>query len=69
MYKRQERERLGKEIARIEAEIAKVNGKLGNESFVARAPAAIVAQENERLLSFSATIEKLREQFAKLANA
>jgi valyl-tRNA synthetase len=64
-----ERERLGKEIARIEAEIAKVNSKLGNESFVARAPAAIVAQENERLLSFSATIEKLREQFAKLASA
>jgi valyl-tRNA synthetase len=64
-----ERERLGKEIARIEAEIAKVNSKLGNESFVVRAPAAIVAQENERLLSFSATIEKLREQFAKLASA
>ena len=64
-----ERERLGKEIARIEAEIAKANSKLGNESFVARAPAAIVAQENERLLSFSATIEKLREQFAKLASA
>ncbi|MEC5163840.1 valyl-tRNA synthetase [Janthinobacterium sp. CG_23.3] len=61
-----ERERLSKEITRIEAEIAKVNGKLGNESFVARAPAAVVAQETERLLSFSATIEKMREQFAKL---
>ncbi|MFZ3285603.1 MAG: valine--tRNA ligase [Telluria sp.] len=61
-----ERERLAKEIARIEAEIAKVNGKLGNESFVARAPAAVVAQENERLVNFSATIAKLREQYAKL---
>ncbi|WLI89754.1 valine--tRNA ligase [Massilia sp. R2A-15] len=61
-----ERERLSKEIARIDAEIAKVNGKLGNESFVARAPAAVVAQENERLVNFSATIAKLREQFAKL---
>jgi valyl-tRNA synthetase len=61
-----ERERLAKEIARIDGEIAKVNGKLGNESFVARAPAAVVAQENERLLNFSATIAKLREQFAKL---
>ncbi|HZV63707.1 MAG TPA: valine--tRNA ligase [Telluria sp.] len=61
-----ERERLAKEIARIEGEIAKVNGKLGNESFVARAPAAVVAQENERLVNFSATIAKLREQFAKL---
>ncbi|MBC7860985.1 MAG: valine--tRNA ligase [Burkholderiaceae bacterium] len=64
-----ERERLAKEITRIEGEIAKVNGKLGNESFVARAPAAVVAQENERLVNFSATIEKLREQFAKLAAA
>ncbi|MET0855226.1 MAG: valine--tRNA ligase, partial [Telluria sp.] len=61
-----ERERLSKEITRIEAEIAKVNGKLGNESFVARAPAAVVAQEHERLANFSATIAKMREQFAKL---
>lgn len=61
-----ERERIQKEITRIEGEIAKVNGKLGNESFVARAPAAVVAQENERLVSFSATIAKLREQFGKL---
>jgi valyl-tRNA synthetase len=61
-----ERERLSKEVTRIEGEIAKVNAKLGNESFVARAPAAVVAQENERLVNFSATIAKLREQFAKL---
>jgi valyl-tRNA synthetase len=64
-----ERERLAKEITRVEAEIAKVNSKLGNESFVARAPAAVVAQENERLVNFSATIAKLREQFAKLPPA
>ncbi len=64
-----EKLRIGKEIARIEGEIAKVNGKLGNESFVARAPAAVVAQENERLVNFSATIAKLREQFAKLPSA
>ena len=61
-----ERERINKEVARIEGEIAKVNAKLGNESFVARAPAAVVAQENERLVNFSATLAKLREQFAKL---
>lgn len=61
-----ERERLSKEITRLDGEITKANSKLGNESFVARAPAQVVAQEKERVANFSATLEKLREQFAKL---
>ena len=61
-----ERERLSKEVARLESEIGKANAKLGNESFVARAPAAVVEQEKERLLSFTATLDKLREQLFKL---
>ncbi|MBV8471336.1 MAG: valine--tRNA ligase [Burkholderiaceae bacterium] len=61
-----EKARLGKEIARLEGEIGKANAKLGNESFVARAPAAVVEQEKQRVTDFSATLERLREQLARL---
>ncbi len=61
-----ERERLKKEITRLEGEIAKANAKLANPSFVNRAPAAVVAQEKERLASFTATLETIRPQLEKL---
>ena len=61
-----EKERLGKEIARLKGEIAKANAKLGNESFVAKAPAAVVEQEKARVADFSANLEKLEQQLAKL---
>ncbi len=62
-----ERERINKEITRLEGEVKKVEGKLGNASFVDKAPAAVVAQERERLVQFGATLVKLREQLVRLA--
>jgi valyl-tRNA synthetase len=62
-----ERERIAKEVARVEGEICKATTKLGNESFVARAPAAVVAQERARLAAFTATLDKLREQYRRLS--
>jgi len=64
-----ERERLGKEIARLEAEVGKAQARLANESFVARAPAAVVAQERERLEGHAASLARLREQLSRLTPA
>jgi len=61
-----EKERLAKEIARLEGEIVKANTKLGNESFVGRAPAAVVDQEKKRLADFVATLKKLKPQLERL---
>ncbi|MBS0337599.1 MAG: valine--tRNA ligase [Proteobacteria bacterium] len=62
-----ERERIGKEIARIEGELVKARAKLANASFVERAPANVVEQEKARLAGFEATLDKLRPRLGKLA--
>jgi valyl-tRNA synthetase len=61
-----EKARLNREIKRIEGEIAKCNGKLGNATFVANAPAAVVEQERGRLAEFSTTLSGLNEQLGRL---
>jgi valyl-tRNA synthetase len=61
-----EKARLGKEVARIEGEIAKANGKLSNEAFVAKAPPAVIEQEKKRVADFGATLQRLQTQLVRL---
>jgi valyl-tRNA synthetase len=63
-----EAERLGKEIARLDGEITKATAKLANESFVARAPAAVVEQERQRVAEFTTTRDRLRDQQSRLVS-
>jgi valyl-tRNA synthetase len=62
-----ERARLSKEIANIQMEVKKCEGKLGNASFVDRAPPEVVAQENARLEDWRAKLVQLGELLAALA--
>ena len=61
-----ERARLSKEASQLESEIAKARSKLANRSFVERAPAQVVAQEQERLAKFERMLEQVQAQLAKL---
>jgi valyl-tRNA synthetase len=55
-----ERERLEKEIAKLEEELKTVKGKLENKSFVDRAPAAVVEEHRRRQKDFSDQLAKLK---------
>ena len=61
-----ERIRLSKEIERLQGEINKAEAKLGNASFVERAPAAVVEQERQRVAQFGETLAKVKQQFDRL---
>lgn len=54
-----ERDRLGKQRDKLAQAVAGVEKKLGNESFVSRAPESVVNQERERLA-------RLREELGSL---
>jgi valyl-tRNA synthetase len=62
-----EKLRLAKEISRLEIEITKAKSKLGNSSFVDRAPVEVVAQETKRLEDYTKLAEKLKHQLDRLS--
>ncbi|CRY54716.1 valyl-tRNA synthetase [Yersinia intermedia] len=62
-----ELDRLAKEVTKLEAEIERIESKLSNEGFVARAPEAVVAKERERMAACADAKQKLIEQQATIA--
>ena len=61
-----EHERLGKAIAEAAAALEQVDRKLGNESFVERAPEEVVAKERDKHAELTGLLDKLRTQQAEL---
>ncbi|BCK12945.1 valine--tRNA ligase [Vibrio cholerae] len=62
-----ELDRLVKEIAKTQGEIARIEGKLGNEGFVAKAPEAVITKEREKLAGYQEALVKLEQQKATIA--
>ena len=54
--------RLGKEIDRLENEVQRLNGKLNNDSFVGKAPEAVVQKEREKLAEARSSLDSFVEQ-------
>jgi valyl-tRNA synthetase len=61
-----EADRLAKEIVRLEQDLARVNAKLSNDSFVARAPVEVVEKERKRAADNADAIERIQTQLRKL---
>ncbi len=59
--------RLNKEIAKMTEDCDRVRSKLGNASFVDKAPAAVVDKERAKLADMESAMAKLREQLEKIS--
>jgi len=59
--------RLNKEIQKLEADIQRVTNKLSNESFIAKAPEAVVEKEKLKLVETEKALSNLKEQYEKIS--
>ena len=64
--KQAELTRLGKEIEKIRKDLSRSESKLANQDYVNRAPAAVVAEERQRIADFSTALQKLTEQQTRM---
>jgi valyl-tRNA synthetase len=62
-----ERKRLEKDLAAARKEAAQTSGKLGNETFMAKAPADVIAKTRQRLADAAADITRLEGRLAALS--
>ena len=58
--------RLGREVEKLEKDVARIQGKLGNASFVDKAPAAVVEKEREKMQAQQQALDKLQEQAQRI---
>ena len=65
----QEKSRLERELRKLAGEIGKIDAKLGNENFVARAPEEVVEEQRERLVELHRSRDRLAEAIDRLAAA
>ena len=61
-----EKKRLEKELADVEKKLAQINGKLSNEGFLAKAPAAVVEEQRANGAKLTEKAKMLRESIEKL---
>ena len=59
-------ERLEKEEAKLEKELARVNGMLSNERFISKAPEAKINEEKAKLEKYTQMMEQVKERLAGL---
>ena len=62
-----ERARLGKEESKLIGEIERIDKKLGNAAFVAKAPEEVVEEEKAKRDGYAERLAKVREALARLA--
>ncbi|HGO5856064.1 TPA: valine--tRNA ligase [Mannheimia haemolytica] len=58
--------RLTKEMDKLKGEVARIEGKLSNEAFVAKAPEQVIAKEREKMQEYLSGLEKLQVQYQEI---
>ncbi|MDG2271479.1 MAG: class I tRNA ligase family protein, partial [Halioglobus sp.] len=61
--------RLSREISKVESDLKRLQGKLGNAAFVDKAPAAVVAKERDKMQAQLQALEALQQQLQRIQDS